>query len=191
MATTRSCGFGRRSLLASAGAVAGSGAVTGFPTIWAQNIKNVTLRQFGTGVSNINEIAAKVKEDLGFTLEISALDSDAVVQRAVTQPRSYDVIDPEYWMLAKIVPSGNLQPMDTQKIKLFDKIVPIFTKGELGGKKIASQGTAPFKVSYLTGPDSKTCSKTPTRWFTLVPPIYNADTLGVRPDVVGKIDSWK
>ena len=39
------------------GAALGSGLLTGFPTIWAQNIKNVTLRQFGTGVSNINEIA--------------------------------------------------------------------------------------------------------------------------------------
>ena len=47
------------------GAALGSGLLTGFPTIWAQNIKNVTLRQFGTGVSNINEIAKKVKEDLG------------------------------------------------------------------------------------------------------------------------------
>ena len=58
------------------GAALGSGLLTGFPTIWAQNIKNVTLRQFGTGVSNINEIAKKVKEDLGFTLEMTALDTD-------------------------------------------------------------------------------------------------------------------
>ena len=40
--------------------------------IMANNIKNVTLRQFGTGVSNINDIAKKVKEDLGFTLEMTA-----------------------------------------------------------------------------------------------------------------------
>ena len=62
----------RRRLLKSAaattGALAGSGALTGFPTIWAQNIKNVTLKQFGTGVSNQNAIAEKVKQDLGFTL---------------------------------------------------------------------------------------------------------------------------
>ncbi len=51
----------RRSALRLAGAAIGSGAVTGFPTIWAQNIKTVTLRQFGTGVSNLNAIAEKVK----------------------------------------------------------------------------------------------------------------------------------
>ena len=51
----------RRSALRLAGAAVGSGAITGFPTIWAQNIKNVTLRQFGTGVSNLNAVAEKVK----------------------------------------------------------------------------------------------------------------------------------
>ena len=70
-----------------------SGAITGFPVVWAQNIKNVTLRQFGTGVSNLNAIAEKVKQDLGFTLQMTALDTDAVTQKAVTQPKSYDVAD--------------------------------------------------------------------------------------------------
>jgi len=187
----------RRTVLKGAAALAGTavgtGAITGFPTIWAQNIKNVTLRQFGTGVSAYNDIAAQVKKDLGITLQLAALDSDAVVQRAVTQPKSYEIVDAEYWMLPKIVPSGNLQPMDTKKIKLFDKIVPIFTKGEMpNGKKVAVQGTAPIKVSYLPGKDAKSFSKTPTQWFTLVPTIYNADTLGIRPDLVSEpITQWK
>ncbi|MEM7652947.1 MAG: twin-arginine translocation signal domain-containing protein, partial [Pseudomonadota bacterium] len=95
----------RRSMLkgtaAAVGAVAASNVI-GAPTIWAQNIKNVTLRQFGTGVSNINEVAQKVKEDLGFTLEMTALDSDSVTQRAATQPKSFDIADIEYW-ICKIV----------------------------------------------------------------------------------------
>ncbi len=55
------------------GAAAGSGAITGFPTIWAQTIKDITLRQFGTGTSNLNAIAEQVKKDLGFTLQFSTL----------------------------------------------------------------------------------------------------------------------
>ncbi|TIM80083.1 MAG: ABC transporter substrate-binding protein, partial [Mesorhizobium sp.] len=69
---------------------------TGFPTIWAQN--PITLRQFGTGVSNLNAIADKCKADLGITLEMTATDSDAAAQRAVTQPDSYDIADIEYWI---------------------------------------------------------------------------------------------
>src|ERR1700709_820276 len=94
--------IGRRAVLKGAAAVAGTavgaGAVTGFPTIWAQNIKNVTLRQFGTGVSALNPIAERVKQDLGITLSMTALDTDATAQKAVTQPRSYDVADIEYFL---------------------------------------------------------------------------------------------
>ena len=42
--------------------------------------------------------------------------------------------------------------MDAKKIKHFDKITPVFTKGELpNGKKIGDQGTAPKKVMFLEG----------------------------------------
>ena len=78
-----------------------------------------------------NEIADKCKDDLGITIQYTTLTSDDVVKRAVTQPTSFDMLDIEYWMLKKIVPSGNLHGMDTKKIKLYDKIVPIFTKGKL------------------------------------------------------------
>jgi putative spermidine/putrescine transport system substrate-binding protein len=192
MATTRSCGFGRRSLLASAGAVAGSGAVSGFPTIWAQNIKNVTLRQFGTGVSNLNAVAVKVKEDLGFTLTMTALDTDAVTQKAVTQPKSYDIADIEYFAIKKVFPTGVMQPMDAKKIKLYDKIVPIFTKGRLNPEAPVGQGTTPYSVGYVDGPKGKTFANGATEWMTLIPTIYNADTLGIRPDLVGRpISNWK
>ena len=192
MATTRSGGFGRRSLLATAGAVAGSGAVTGFPTIWAQNIKNITLRQFGTGVSNLNAVADKVKTDLGFTLQMTALDTDAVTQKAVTQPKSYDIADIEYFAIKKVFPTGVMQPMDAKKIKYVDKIVPIFTKGRLTPDTPPGQGTTPYSVGYVDGPNGKVFAKGQTEWMTLIPTIYNADTLGIRPDLVGRpITHWK
>ena len=62
----------RRNVL-KGGAAFAAGTTLGAPMIWAQNIKDVTLRQFGTGVSNLNDVANKVKEDLGFTLEMTAL----------------------------------------------------------------------------------------------------------------------
>jgi putative spermidine/putrescine transport system substrate-binding protein len=186
----------RRAVLKGGAAVAGtaigSGAITGFPTIWAQNIKNVTLRQFGTGVSNLNAVADKVKEDLGFTLQMTALDSDAVTQRAVTQPNSYDIADIEYWIAKKVFPAGVLQPMDTAKIKYYDKIVPIFTTGKLTPSSVVAQGTAPSTVGFVEGKASTKFAKQPTEWMTLIPTIYNADTLGIRPDLVGRpITQWK
>jgi spermidine/putrescine-binding protein len=144
-------GISRRTLLktasAAAGLAAGSGAITGFPTIWAQN--PITLRQFGTGVSNLNAIAEKCKADLGITLEMTATDSDAAAQRAVTQPNSYDIADIEYWILKKVYPAGVIQPMDTTKLKYYDKIVPLFKNGKLKPDSVIAQGTAPHTVGYV------------------------------------------
>ncbi|MBD8554203.1 extracellular solute-binding protein [Rhizobium sp. CFBP 8762] len=191
--TLKNTGLSRRSLLktgaAAAGAIIGSGAITGFPTIWAQN--PITLRQFGTGVSNINAIAQKCKEDLGITLEMTATDSDAAAQRAVTQPDSYDIADIEYWIAKKVFPAGVMQPMDVSKIKYYDKIVPLFINGKLKADSKIAQGTAPHTVGFVEAQDSKTFAKEPTNWMTLIPTIYNADTLGIRPDLVGRdISSW-
>ncbi|THF48027.1 ABC transporter substrate-binding protein [Allorhizobium terrae] len=186
-------GVSRRALLktgaAAAGLAAGSGIITGFPTIWAQT--KITLRQFGTGVSNINAIAEKCKADLGITLEMTATDSDAAAQRAVTQPNSYDIADIEYWIAKKVFPAGVLQPMDVKKLKYYDKIVPLFIDGKLKPDSVIAQGTAPHTVGFVEKPGAKTFAKAPTQWMTMVPTIYNADTLGIRPDLVGReITSW-
>ena len=41
--------------------------------------------------------------------------------------------------------------IDTKRIKNADKITPLFTKGEVAGKKVGDQGTAPKKVMFLEG----------------------------------------
>ncbi|WP_413721034.1 ABC transporter substrate-binding protein [Silicimonas sp. MF1-12-2] len=180
----------RRSLLKTGAAAVGASTL-GAPMIWAQNIKDVTLRQFGTGVSNLNEVAQKVKEDLGFTLEMTALDSDSVTQRAATQPGSFDIADIEYWICKKVWPTGNLQAMDTSKIKNYDKIVGIFRSGKLTPESTIAQGTAPHTVGFTSGPEGTDFVQEESGWMTLIPTIYNADTLGIRPDLIGRpINNW-
>ena len=162
------------------------------PEVNANNSKDVTLRLIGTGVSQINEIRDKAQEDLGFKIEMRALSTEENNQIAITQPGQYDIFDGEYFSLPLVVPSGNLQAIDVSKVKDYDKIVSFFRTGEFKGMPVeTSQGTAPFRVQYLTGPDAKEFSDTPTDHATLIPFQYNADTLGYRPDLVGrKIESW-
>ena len=185
----------RRSVLKGAGAIAGaavgSQAITGFPAVHAQEAK--VLRYLGTAVNQSADIAKRVKEDTGITIEYIPVTTDDVTKRVITQPNSFDLLDTEYFSLKKLIPSGNLLGMDAKRIKYADKITPIFTKGELANsKKIGDQGTAPKKVFYLEGQTSKTFASSPTEWITLIPTVYNADTLGIRPDLIKRpIESWK
>ncbi len=182
--------YTRRTILKGSAAAAAASAFPA-PMIWAQEIKDVTLRQVGTGVSAFNEVAAKVKEDLGFTLEMTALDSDAVTQRAATQPDSYDIADIEYWICKKVWPTGNLQAMDTSKIANYNKIVGIFRDGKLTPESVIAQGTAPHSVGFVDGPGGTSFVAEESGWMTLIPTIYNADTLGIRPDLIPRpIETW-
>ncbi|GEP11171.1 ABC transporter substrate-binding protein [Methylobacterium gnaphalii] len=183
----------RRALLKGAGAAGfalGSGAVTGFPAVISA--EPVTLRYLGTAVNQSADIVKKVKEDLGINLEYIPVITDEVTKRVVTQPNSFDILDTEFFSLKKIIPSGNIVGMDAKRIKNADKITSVFTKGEVDGKKIGDQGTAPKKVFYLEGQSSKSFASSPTEWITLIPVTYNADTLGIRPDLIKRpISSWK
>ncbi len=187
-------GLNRRNLLKGAagtvGLAAGSGAITGFPYVISAEPK--VLRYLGTAVNEGDDIAKKCFADTGIKLEYITATTDDVTKRVVTQPNSFDVLDTEYFSLKKLVPSGNIQGLSAKKIKEFDNITPVFTKGQLpNGKKIGDQGTAPWKVLYLEGAGSKVFSKTQTDFVTLIPTVYNADTLGIRPDLIKRpINSW-
>ena len=181
----------RRQLLKTAGAATVAGAGTmGFPFVHAQ--AKPVLRYLGTAVNQDKAIAEKFEADTGIKIQYIAVTTDDVSKRAVTAPNSFDLIDTEYFSLKKILPTGNLQGIDARRIRNADRITPLFTRGEVGGRKVGDQGTAPKKVMYLEKPDAKTFAAAPTQYMTLIPTVYNADTLGIRPDLIKRpIESWK
>ncbi|MGE0242281.1 MAG: PotD/PotF family extracellular solute-binding protein, partial [Parvibaculaceae bacterium] len=190
-------GVTRRAFLkgaaAAGGGALGSGAIAGFPTIWAQNLKDITILQVGPAYSVFQDIANQAAKDLGFKIEIQNAWTDALMTRIVNQPETVDIADLEFFGMQKVWPTGKLQVIDTKKIKLWDKMEPIFRDGKYAnGEPVSSQGTLPFEVTYVEAADAKTFSPKRTELSTCVPTIYNADTLGLRPDLIGrKIESWQ
>ena len=177
---------------AMAGALAGSGAVVGVPTIWAQQLKDITLRQVAGSYSAIIDIARQATKNLGFKIAMQNAASDAMVNRVATQLQSLDLADLEQWMLVKLLPRGVLQGVDLQRFRHWEAVVPIFTTGEYpDGRPVSRQGIAPHEVQYLEQPVGIIVAQGQTRWATMIPTLYNADTLGLRPDLVQRpIEHW-
>ncbi len=186
----------RREFLKAAATVGGLGvgaAMVGpAPVIWAQNIKNVTLRHVGNSYSAITDIGQQASKDLGFKVQMQIAGSDALINRAVTQPGSVDILDMDHWAYKLVVPRGVLQGIPLSKFKWWDQVVPIFTKGTtLQGAPLSRQGVLPYTIQYLEKPESIRFAGGPTDVISIVPDIYNADTLGYRPDLIERPHHWR
>jgi putative spermidine/putrescine transport system substrate-binding protein len=185
--------LGRRTLLGTAGAAIGSGAVTGFPTIWAQNIKDIVLHHAGPPVTAIPAVAEQATKDLGFTVQMQASENTDLLNRFLTQSSAIDCADVSMTFMRYLIGRDILQTIPVAKAKHWDKTIPLFTKGEYpDGRKASRQGTMPLNILYATSAEgSKVTNGTPTEWITGMPTVTNADTLGVRPDLVERpITSW-
>ena len=81
--------------------------------------------------------------------------------------------------------------LDASKIKLADKIASVIRNGTVDGKTVGLDGTAPSEVLYLPSEQATEFAGEETGFLTLIPTTYNADTLGIRPDLIdGPVDSW-
>jgi putative spermidine/putrescine transport system substrate-binding protein len=182
-----------RGAAATFGAAAGSGAITGFPTIWAQNIKDVVLNHAGPPVTAIPAIAAQATKDLGFTVHMQAVENADLLNRFLSQPESIDTADVSLTYMRYVIGRNVLQGIPLSKFKYWDKTIPLLTKGEYpDGRKAPQQGITPTMILYATdATGQKVTDGTPTGFVTGIPTVTNGDTLGIRPDLTGrKVNSW-
>ena len=188
-------GLSRRAVLkgtaAAAGLVAGS-SIGGFPTIWAQD--DITVRTVGMSVSNMPQLEDMANEALPFKVQQTAAAIPDIIGRGLNQPKSADLFEPPFMTMKVMWPSGNFQAWDTTKLPEWDQVVDLYKgSGKIWPDAWYGDGQNPSSVGYTSGPDSKDFVEPgSTKWITNHPVLHNADTLGIRPDVIGRpIDSWK
>jgi putative spermidine/putrescine transport system substrate-binding protein len=182
-----------RGAAATAGVAIGSGAVSGFPTIWAQNIKDVVLNHAGPPVTAIPAIAEQATKDLGFTVHMQASENADLLNRFLSQSSAIDCADISLVYMRYLTGRNVLQAIPLSKFKHWDKTIPLLTKGEYpDGRKAPQQGITPTMILYATdATGQKVTDGTPTEFVTGIPTVTNGDTLGIRPDLTGrKVESW-
>src|SRR3982074_742503 len=177
-------GLSRRSILkagaAAPAAAIGSDVISGFPTIWAQEIKDIELRHVGVSYSVVKAIGDQAAKDLGFKVTMQNLDPSAAINRFISQPDSVDIADLEGWQAKLAAKRSVIQGIEVKKIKEFDNILPIFTKGEIDGHKIPRQGISPYEAMYIAKPNATDLHDGVTEWATFLPQVYDGDSVGHR-----------
>ncbi len=177
----------RRKFLGTAAATtAAATTVTGFPAI----VRGAeTLRTVGLAVSIINEIQSQGAEDLGFTIRGQALGYGAMLTKMLNQTDQYECAEAYYNDMDLFIPAKVFQPIDTTRVKEWDKVSNLSKTGKLTPDSKVGQGDAPVRQIWVDENGNRT--EGPSRYVSMIPGWHNADTLGYNPEETGrKIESW-
>ncbi|MDH3232419.1 MAG: extracellular solute-binding protein [Alphaproteobacteria bacterium] len=178
-------GLTRRKFVGTA-AAATAGAITGFPAIVSAA---ETIRTIGLGVSIINEIQGRASKDLKLKIRGQALGYGAMFGKMLNQNDQYEVAEGYFNDFDVMVPAKVWQPIDTKRIKDWDKVSDLCKTGKLTPGSNEGQGDAPFRHLWLDKDGNKV--KGPSRYISAVPAWHNADSIGYNPkETKRKIESW-
>ena len=179
-----------------------------------------TLRVLGDGVTQLDAIKEQAEKDLGFAIAFDITDPDSVVEKAITQPGSFDVLAYYHFGYDAIWPTGSLRPVDTRRITRWKQVSDLFKQGKvrpLDPRCTYGQGDAPFRSMYVDdsgrypiSPDKpggtwrivewvdertgKPYGGLPEpRYVNGVPAIFNVDSIGYNARVIKRLPervSW-
>ena len=182
----RAANLSRRKFMGTAASVAAAGTITGFPNIVQAADP---IRTIGLGVSIINEIQSKAAKDVGFKIRGQAIDYGALFAKSLQQNDQFEVSECYFDMFDFMIPSKVFQPIDTKRIKDWDKVSNLSKTGKLPPGSQVGQGDAPVRQMWVDENGER--AKGPSRYISALPSINNADSLGFNPDDTGRpIDSW-
>lgn len=179
-------GLTRRQFVGTAGAVAAGSMAGGFPSV---SFGAEPIRTIGLGVSIINEIQGKASEDLGFPIRGQALGYGAMFSKMLNQNDQYEVAEGYFNDMDVFIPAKVWQPIDTTRIKEWDKVTNLCKTGKLTPESSEGQGDAPFRHLWLDEDGNRV--QGPSRYISMLPGWHNADSMGYNPEETGgMIDSW-
>ena len=170
----------------SAKAAAAGAAITTFPAIVRADDP---IRTIGLGVSIINEIQGQASQDLGFGVKGQALGYGAMFGKMLNQNDQYEIAEGYYNDMDVLWPAKVWQPIDTHRIKDWDKVTNLSKTGRLTPDSKEGQGDAPFRHLWVDENGNRSMEE--SRYITMVPGWHNADSIGYNPEDTGRaIESW-
>lgn len=151
------------------------------------------LRVIGTPGTMTDEIRLRAEADLGFPLQLQALDGLQLQRRAVTDPASFDVMD--HWSLTTELAwtARTIQPIDLGNIPSWKDVLALDGRHDLLDELEVGKGVSPREILFVQ-PDGL-LGPVPTGKVSMVPTLYHFDSFGYHPSLCdelaeGEPESW-
>jgi putative spermidine/putrescine transport system substrate-binding protein len=136
----------------------------------------------------LEELRRRTQEDLDIEIVFDQQDFLRAQRKAAVEPESYDIYDQCFHNLDIVWYWRAIQPIDTERITLWDEITDLTKTGRIDPNARIGHGDAP--VTKLFVQPSRALGPRASRWISMLPTTHNFDSFAFRPDMVnGSLDS--
>ncbi|NVK88353.1 MAG: extracellular solute-binding protein [Gammaproteobacteria bacterium] len=178
----------RRSFLKKASVVA---AATAAPYVFSRS--KVTLRVMGTHVTLQEELRQRAMKELGFNIVFEPKGSAAVLQKAASNPASFDLYEQWSDSINILWQARAIQPIETERLKYWDEINDLTKKGRIVPSAKLGAGDSPNKILFVQ-PNNQ-LGTTETNRISFMPYVHNVDSFGYNTNIIQRgepyvTESW-
>lgn len=161
-------------------------------TLSAPNIiakKTQTVRVLGTHVTLQEELRKKAMKDLGINLVFSPAGSAAVLQKASSDPSSFDLYEQWSDSINILWSAKAIQGIDIDRLKYWKEINTITKTGKISPQASFGAGDAPYKLLYVQD-DGKLGSQD-SKKISFMPYVHNVDSFGYNTNIIPAGEAYK
>lgn len=182
----------RRAFLKKSTLLAGVTALSGkAPFVFART--KPTLRVMGTHVTLQEEIRQKAMADLGINIVFEPGGEAELIQKASTNPASFDVYEQWTDSIRQLWQASAIQPIDTDRLTYWNEINALSKTGKVSDSARIASGDAPHTIINVQ--DDGSLGKTFTGKVSFMPYVHNVDSFGYNTQHVAKgipyeTESW-
>jgi putative spermidine/putrescine transport system substrate-binding protein len=130
---------------------------------------------------------------LGIKLVFEPKGSAAVLQKAASNPASFDLYEQWSDSINILWQAKAIQPIDTDRIKNWKEVNSITKEGRIDAKSKIGKGDAPYKLLYVQ--KDGTLGSKKTKNISFMPYVHNVDSFGYNTNIIPKgvpyeTESW-
>jgi putative spermidine/putrescine transport system substrate-binding protein len=165
--------------------------VVGAPFVHSR--PKITLRVLGTHVTLQESLRVQAQKDLGINIVFEPYGSANVLQKAATQPESFDLYEQWSNSINVLWDAGTIQPIEKARLTHWNEINSLTKTGRLTPEARLGQGDAPYKL--LNVQPNGLLGAEPSELVSFMPYVHNVDSFAynsdeIEPGVPYVTESW-
>ena len=181
--------FSRRSFMKTTAAGVATGAVAGAQLPAHQRQRRTDCAASVSASARSTRSRTRRRRILGFPVSGQAMGYGEMFSKMLNQNDQYEIAEGYYNDMRVMAPAKVWQPIDTKKLKDWDKVTNLTKTGKLTPESSVGQGDAPYKLMWCD--ENGTIVKGPSQYIIMCPAWHNANSIGYNPKATGRpIESW-